>query len=186
MLQTAAQVDGCPCRSLAATRDGDDSHGRFLMAQARRTWHEASAAHAVAAARIEEAVNSGRAGDAWCLDLHGLHASEVLACAACEGVAAHLWRLTAHLACSSGCTSWLVDLHNKVMRSRAHAICTSTSACTFRFWCPLQCALMNNSAENCAEACAGPSSTSTLASHVRSRHNDMQTHAGSASSGAPS
>lgn len=65
------------CRSVAASRAGDDSGGRFLMAQAHSARAQALAAHEVAAAKIEAAMNREQGRGLWELDLHGLHTSEV-------------------------------------------------------------------------------------------------------------
>jgi hypothetical protein len=71
------QQPGSWCRSLAASRAGDASLGRFLMTQARTAWRKAMDAHEAAAGRIERQHNGKHSFDPWHLDLHGLHSSEV-------------------------------------------------------------------------------------------------------------
>ena len=66
-----------PRRSVAATRQGDDSEGRFLMRQAQVAWRHATEAQQAAAHRIEAHNNSNKNRGQWELDLHGLHAQEV-------------------------------------------------------------------------------------------------------------
>lgn len=64
-------------RSIAATRQGDDSEGRYLMRQAKVAWRQATEAQHAAALRIEAHNNSASRRGEWELDLHGLHAQEV-------------------------------------------------------------------------------------------------------------
>jgi hypothetical protein len=71
------------CSAISAARDGDHATHRQLISQARAVRAEAERAHEEAAIRIERVMNAGQGRGMWEIDLHGLHAPEVLSSRSC-------------------------------------------------------------------------------------------------------